>query len=98
MKYFEAIDDILSTRPSTKAEVLVDMLQDEKEEVIEDNVLEIEEDKESPGISDPVEALDSSGPTSSENSDCVVVEKQSVKKKNTERKRKVKKDQQKKSV
>ena len=67
------------------------MLEYEKEEVIEDNVLEIEEDEESPGISDPVEALGSFGPTSSETSDSVVVEEQSVKKKNTERKRKVKK-------
>ena len=75
----------------------MDTLEDE-EEVIEDNVHEIEEDEESPGISDPVEALVSSGPTSSENSDCVVVEKQSVKKENTEGKRKAKKDQQKKSV
>ena len=52
---------------------------------------EIEEDEESTGISDPVEALVSSGPTSSENSDCVVVEKQSVKKENTEGKMKGKK-------
>ena len=30
-KYFEAIDDILGARPSTKPELLVDMLEDEKE-------------------------------------------------------------------
>ena len=43
--------DILGTRPFTKPEVLVDTLEDE-EEVIEDNVHEIEEDEESPGISE----------------------------------------------
>ena len=90
-KYFEAIDDILGTRPSTKPEVLVDTLEDEKEEVIEENVHKIDEDDESPGSSDPVEALCSSGPTSSEYSDCVVVEKRSVKKENTDRKKKGKK-------
>ena len=60
----------------------------------------IDEDEESPGSSDPVEALCSSGPTSSEYSDCVVVEveKRSVKKENSDRKKKGKKDQQKKSV
>ena len=89
-KYFEVVDDILGTRPSTKPEVLVDILEDE-EEVIEDYVHEIEEDEESPGISDSVEALVSSWPTSSENSDCVIVEKQSVKKENTEGKKKGKK-------
>ena len=97
-KYFEATDDILGTRPSTKPKVLVDTLEDEKEEVIEDNVHKIDEDEESPGSSDPVEALCSSGPTSSEYSDCIVVEKRSVKKENTNREKKGKKDQQKKSV
>ena len=85
-KYFEVIDDILGTRPSTKLEVLLDMLEDE-EEVIEDNVHKIEEDEESPGISDPVKALVSSRPTSSKNYFCVV-EKQSVKKENNEVKKK----------
>ena len=76
------IDDVFGARPSTKPEVLVDTLKDE--EVIED--------------SDPIEALLFSGPTSSELSDCVVVEKQFGKKENTEGKKKGKKDQQKKSV
>ena len=47
----------------------MDTLEDE-EEVIEDNVHEIEEDEESPGIPDPIEALLFSGPTSSKHSDC----------------------------
>ena len=64
---------------------------EEEEEVIEHSVHEIKEDEEYPGISDPVKALVSSGTTSSENSDCVVVEKQSVKKENTEGKMKGKK-------
>ena len=53
----------------------------------------IDEDEEFPGRSDPVEALCSSGPTSSEYSDCVVVEveKRSVKKENSDRKKKGKK-------
>ena len=40
----KVVDDILVTRPSTKPEILVDTLEHE-EEVIEDNVHEIEEDR-----------------------------------------------------
>ena len=54
-KYFEVVDYILGTGPSTKPEVLVDML--EEDEVIEHSVHEIKEVEESPGISDPVEAI-----------------------------------------
>ena len=82
-KYFDAIDDILGSKPSTKPEVVVDTLQDETEEVIEDNGDIEEEDGTG-------KASVSSGPQS-ETSDCVVVEKQPVKKETSEQKKKGKK-------